>query len=252
MFFKNNEQSHLHSQETLNWLYEHDDFMSSIDTLIDLGCGAGHDLEWWATRTTRDETPQPLNISCTGLDLADSLSIAHRYPNIVYQRNNFEKQIYTPKNKKYDVLWCHDSFQYAINPLQTLKLWWEISEPGAMLCLILPQTTNIENRKLKFVQPPGCYYHYTIVNLIHMLSVSGWDCESGFFKKSPIDPWLHAVVYRSDIPPQDPGTTSWYRLADLGLLPKSAFDSVQRHGYVCQDELVLPWLDKNLTWFGQH
>lgn len=251
MFFQNHEQSHAHSLETLNWLYEHDDFMASIDTLIDLGCGSGLDLEWWATRTTRDDTPQPLNINCTGLDLAESLSIARRYPNAVYQRNNFEQQIYTPKKKKYDVLWCHDAFQYAINPLQTLKLWWDIAEPGAMLCLIVPQTTNIEHRKLKFIQPTGCYYHYTIVNLMHMLAVSGWDCESGFFKKSPNDPWLHAVVYRSDRGPQDPATTSWYQLAEQGLLPKSAANSVQRHGYVVQDELVLPWLDKNLTWFGQ-
>lgn len=252
MFFQNHEQSHAHSRETLDWLYEHDDFMASIETLVDLGCGSGLDLEWWATRTTRDKSPEPLNISCTGIDVFDSLAVAHRNPNIVYQRNNFEKQIYTPKKKKYDVLWCHDAFQYAINPLSTLKLWWEIAEPGAMLCLILPQTTNIEHRRMSFIQPNGCYYHHSIVSLIHMLAVNGWDCNSGFFKKSPTDSWLHAVVYRSNIAPQDVTTTSWYHLADQNLLPKSAADSVQRHGYVDQSELVLPWLDKNLTWFGQH
>lgn len=252
MFFQNHEQSHAHSLETLNWLYEHDDFMASIDTLIDLGCGAGLDLEWWASRTTRDENPEPLNIKCTGLDLNNNLIVENRYSNIVYQHNDFEKQIYLSKKKKYDVLWCHDAFQYAINPLATLKLWWEIAEPGAMLCLILPQTTNIEHRRLSFVQPNGCYYHHSIVSLIHMLAVSGWDCNSGFFKKSPTDPWLHAVVYRSDLGPQDVAKTSWYQLAEQNLLPKSAAESVQRHGYVVQDELVLPWLDKNLTWFGQH
>lgn len=252
MFFRNHEQSHAHSLETLNWLYEHDDFMTSVGTLIDLGCGSGLDLEWWANRTTRDEDPQPLNINCTGLDLLDNLSVARRYHNIVYQKNNFEQLIYTPKNKKYDVLWCHDAFQYALNPLATLRLWWDIAEPGAMLCLIVPQTTNIEFRRLKFIQPSGCFYHYSMVNLIHMLAMSGWDCNSGFFKKSPHDTWLHTVVYRSNHGPQDPAKTSWYQLADLGLLPKSAASSVQRHGLVVQDELVLPWLDKNLTWFGQH
>ena len=252
MFFQNHEQSHAHSRETLDWLYEHDDFMASIDTLIDLGCGSGLDLEWWATRTTRDENPVPLNINCTGLDLQDNLGVAQKYKNITYQRNNFEDKIYTPNKKKYDVLWCHDAFQYAVNPLATLKLWWDIAAPGAMLCLILPQTTNIKNRRLNFVQPNGCYYHYTMVNLIHKLAVSGWDCGAGFFKKSATDPWLHAVVYRSDHGPQDPVSTSWYQLAEQGLLPESAASSVQRHGYVAQDELVLPWLDKNLTWFGQH
>lgn len=252
MFFRNSEESHAHSLETLNWLYEHDDFMASIDTLIDLGCGTGLDLEWWATRTTRDECPMPLDIKCTGVDLLENLPVAKKYSNITYQRNDFEKQIYTPKKKKYDVLWCHDTFQYVVRPLDTLKLWWEIADHGAMLVLILPQTTNISNRKLSFTQPNGCYYHYSIVNLIHMLAVSGWDCAPGFFKKSPIDHWLHAVVYRSDIAPKDPVTTSWYQLADLGLLPETAAKSVQKHGHVVQDELVLPWLDKNLTWFGQH
>ena len=252
MFFQNHEQSHAHSKQTLDWLYEHDDFMASIDTMIDLGCGSGLDLEWWATRTTRDENSEPLNISCTGLDIVTELPIAHKYANTIYQKNNFEQLIYTPKNKGYDVLWCHDAFQYALNPLATLALWWQIAEPGAMLCLILPQTTNVEHQKLKFVQPNGCYYHYSIVNLIHMLAVSGWDCNTGFFKKSPTDPWLHAVVYRSDLGPQDIASTSWYQLAEQNLLPKSAADSVQRHGYVDQSELVLPWLDKNLTWFGKH
>lgn len=251
MTFKNPEESHAHSLETLNSLYEHDDFMASIDTLLDIGCGPGLDLEWWATRTTRDESPEPLNINCTGLDLHDNLLMADKYPNIVYQKNDFEKQIFTPKKKKYDVLWCHDTFQYAINPLETLKLWWDIAAPGAMLVLILPQTTNIEHRKMSFTQPEGCYYHYSIVNLIHMLAVSGWDCESGFFKKSPIDPWLHAVVYKSEHSPMNP-KTSWYQLADLGLLPETASKSIQKHGHIVQGELVLPWLDQSRTWFGQH
>lgn len=250
--FRNAEDSHAHSLETLNWLYEHDDFMMSISTLIDLGCGTGLDLEWWATRTTRDQAPEPLNINCTGLDLLGNLPLSKKYANVTYQSNNFEEQVFTPKKKKYDVLWCHDAFQYAVSPLNTLKLWWDIAEPGAMLVLILPQTTNIEHRKLSFTQPNGCYYHHSIVSLMHMLAVNGWDCESGFFKKSPTDHWLHAIVYKSEHVPMNPGTTSWYQLADLGLLPKTAAESVQRHGHVVQNELVLPWIDKSLTWFGQH
>lgn len=250
MFFRNAEESHAHSLETLNWLYEHDDFMASISTMIDLGCGSGLDLEWWATRTTRDENPVPLNINCTGLDLTESLSMVRKYRNTVYQRNDFEQQIHTPRKKKYDVLWCHDSFQYALNPINTLKLWWSVAEPGAMLCLILPQTTNINHRKLSFIQPSGCYYHYSLVNLIHMLAVAGWDCNAGFFKKAATDPWLHAVVYKSDQAPMD-SKISWYNLAETGLLPESAVASINRYGFINQNDLVLPWLDKSLTWYGQ-
>lgn len=251
MTFRNPEESHAHSLETLNWLYEHDDFMSSINTVIDIGCGShGLDLEWWATRTTRDEVPEPLNINCTGIDLVSGLSVGKKYPNITYQKNNFEEIVFAPKKKKYDVLWCHDTFQYAINPLATLKLWHSVAATNAMLVLILPQTTNIEYRKLSFIQPSGCYYHYTLVNLIHMLAVNGWDCNSGFFKKSAADHWLHAVVYKSDIEPMDP-KMSWYNLAETGLLPESAVASINRYGFINQNDLVLPWLDKSLTWYGQ-
>lgn len=249
MFFRNPEASHAHSLETLNWLYEHDDFMASISTLVDLGCGAGADLEWWATRTTRAENSEPLNISCSGLDLADSLTIARKYPNITYQKNDFEKLVNTPHKKKYDVLWCHDSFQYAIDPLNTLKLWRTIAEPGAMLCLILPQTTTIDHRSIKITQPVG-FHHYTLVNLMHMLAVTGWDCASGFFLKKPTDPWLHAVVYRSETEPLSP-KASWYELADTGLLPETAVKSINKYGFLDQNDLVLPWLDKNLIWYGQ-
>jgi len=250
MFFSNPEQSHAHSLEVLNWLYEHDDFMSSVDTLVDLGCGTGIDLEWWATRTTRDDTSTPLNIKCTGVDLCDTPVIARKYANITYQKTDFEKQVFAPHKKKYDVLWCHDAFQYALNPLETLKLWRDIAAQGAMLCLSLPQTTNLDHRNLSIVQPSGCYYHYTLVNLIHMLAVTGWDCASGFFLKRANDPWLHAVVYNSETPAIDPKTT-WYELAETGLLPDSAVKSIQKYGYINQKDLVLPWLDKNLVWYGQ-
>ena len=83
--FATEEDSHIHSLQTLNSLYEYDDFMSSIDTMVDLGCGTGLDLEWWATRTTRDEIPKMLNIDCIGVDLFPQLSMAKKYKNM----NNF-------------------------------------------------------------------------------------------------------------------------------------------------------------------
>lgn len=247
----NAEQSHAHSQQTLNALYEYDDFMESIATVVDLGCGTGLDVEWWATRTTRDENPQPLNIKCTGVDVLDELLIAHSYPNVTYQKTDFEGSIYPPGNNKFDILWSHDSFQYAVNPVTTLGNWWNIASDGGMLAIIVPQTTNIHRHKLAFTQESGCYYHYTIVNLIHMLAVSGWDCRHGFFLKNPRDPWLHAIVYKSEHPPMNPRTTTWFDLMEKKLLPESADQSVYAHGELRQQDLVLPWLDHSLTSFAQ-
>ena len=251
MTFRNADESHEHSLQTLNTLFEYDDFMESIGTLVDLGCGAGLDLEWWATRTTRDDNPIPLNIRCTGIDIAKPPSVIKKYSNISYQQMDFEKSLVTPNKAKYDVLWCHDAFQYCINPIQTLTQWRDIAEDGAMLVLSVPQTTNMDIRQLSFVQPSGCYYHHTLVSLMHMLAVTGWDCNSGFFLKRPDDEWIHAIVYKSDHEPMPPSTTTWYELAEKNLLSETAVASIQRHGQVRQQDLTLSWIDKSLSWMGR-
>jgi hypothetical protein len=114
----------------------------------------------------------------------------------------------------------------------------------------VPQTTNFRARQQVFSQATGVYYHYTLVNLIHMLAVAGWDCRGGFFKKNLNDPWLHAVVYKSEHVPMDPKTTTWYELAEKQLLPESAEQCINRHGELRQQELMVPWLDKSLMHLG--
>lgn len=247
--FATTEASHAHSQATLNQFYEHDDFMASIGTLVDMGCGDGADLEWWATRTTRDERPDPLNIRCTGVDIRESLPVAHRHKNITYHPHDFEKP-FTIKNK-FDVVWCHDAFQYVVDPFATLRNWRDITHDGGMLCIIVPQNTVMEFNVQAFDQPDLQYWNWTMISLIHVLAVSGWDCASGFFLRQPADPWIHAVVYKSEHEPQDPRSTRWYDLAERGLLPESMVDSINRHGYPRQRDLLLPWLDKSLSWLAR-
>jgi SAM-dependent methyltransferase len=243
--FRNSEESHQHSLQTLNQLYQYDDFMDSIKTVADLGCGAGEDLVWWATRPMRNDPSVKLNIKCQGIDILGRLPIAYQHPNITYQRADFEGKI-QPITGKFDILWCHDAFQYAINPFQTLINWRDISSTGAMLALTVPQTTNIHQKDLDFTQRDGCYYHYTIVSLIHMLAMTGWDCKAGFFKKNPNDNWLHAIVYKSDQVPFNLKTTRLYDLVASKLLPDSADKSILAKGFLDQKDLILPWLDKSL------
>jgi len=245
MTFAHPEDSHLHSLHVLNRLYEYDDFMASIKTVLDLGCGLGDDLAWWATRTTRDENPQPLNIRCTGIDLAPELSLTSRHSNVFYQSGDFEDTIPAPP-EGFDVLWCHDSFQYAHAPVATLSRWWHLASPGAMLYLAVPVTQRVHRGQLDYHLPSGSYYHYTMVNLIYMLATAGWDCRGGFLRQSPMDPWIHAVVYKSMHAPQDPKTITWHALSELKLLPESADRSIFAHNYLRQQDLVVPWLDHSL------
>ncbi len=244
--------SHEHSLHTLNALYEFDDFMMSVGTLLDLGCGHGLDLEWWATRTTRElGNKKPLNIRCTGVDLCPTPEPAKRLNNVNYLQQDFEEPLLVG-DRKYDVAWCHNSFQYVLDPFKTLRNWREATADGGMLVLIVPQTTNLEFNYQAFDQPSGVYYNWTLVSLIHVLAVTGWDCRGGFFRKNPDDPWIHAVVYKSPTGPMDPRTTSWYDLVDAKMLPETADRGIMKYGHLRQRDLVLPWLDKSLMDYRRH
>lgn len=245
--FGNPEESHEHARQVLDLLENYNTFMESIDTLCDMGCGEGRDLEWWATRCLEDDSGKliPLDIKCTGVDLKENLSIAKNYDNIEYIKHDIEKPI---NNRKFDVIWCHDAFQYVINPLETLKNWWHQMTPGGMLAIIVPSTTEIEYQKLHYTQPEYCYFNYTIPSLMHILAVSGFDCA--FMLKDLGDPWIKAVVYKSEHEPMDPRTTRWYHLAEKGLLSESAVKSVNAHGELWQEDLTLEWLNHSLRWYG--
>ena len=164
--FINEEVSHQHSLETLNVFQEYDDFMESIDSVVDLGCGEGRDLEWWATRMTREDNPKPLNITCVGVDAVNNLKISTTYQNISFQQTNFEENIHPPKDRQFDILWSHDSFQYAVDPVGTLGKWWHSANEGGMLAIIVPQTTNIKQHKLSFTQESLFEIEYEICQSI--------------------------------------------------------------------------------------
>jgi hypothetical protein len=52
------------------------------------------------------------------------------------------------------------------------------------------------------------------------------------------------AVYKTDIAPMDPMTTTWYDLIDKNLLHPSIVSSVNSNGFLKQEEIVMPWLDK--------
>lgn len=239
--------SHKQSLLTLEQLYDHDDFMDSITSVCDMGCGTGQDIRWWATRETREEVPQPHNYKCFAVDL-DISQIKYRKPkNLHLIEGNFDDKVLPIQ---VDLIWSHDSFGYSHNPLYTLSKWWDDLLEGGMLCLMLPQMMNVEYNRTVYQHYSGQFYSYNVINLVYMLAVSGFDCSGGHFIKRPGDPWLHAMVYKSEIPPQQPDKVTWYDLIEQNLLPDSFVRSIHRRGYPINSELLLPWIDGTLTEFG--
>jgi hypothetical protein len=207
-----------------------------------MGCGTGEDIAWWATLQTRDDPPKPYNYKCFAVEKdATKLSKAPTLPNIKKVQKDFN-QICLPI--KVDLMFSHDSLQYSHNPLATLKLWNEMMNVNAMLVLAIPQHSGVEYNKYYSRTYSGCFYHYTPTNLIYMLAVNGFDCRDAYLLKQFNDPWICVAVYKSDQEPRDPANTSWLDLVGTGLLHSSIENSINQFGYLRQEDIVMPWLDK--------
>ena len=243
--FNNSQQSHEHSLETLNLIYGYDSFLDSISTVCDMGCGAGRDTHWWATLETRDDPPEPRSYMVYAVD-RDTSKIepeVREISNVKIIENDFEEFIIPVK---IDLLWSHDSFNYALNPMKTLSNWNRQMNQDGMLVMILPQHSGVRHNRLFNNVYSHRFYNYNISSLTHMLAISGFDCHDAYMCQT--DNWLKIGVYKiSD--PLDPHTTTLYDLADLGRLNKSAVESVNKFGYLRQEDLIYPWLDKDFKRF---
>lgn len=240
--FQNKYDSHDHSLRVLELISTYEDFMDSLTTIVDMGAGQGLDVNWWATAMSRDDEPVPYNYNCYAVDKDVSQLGTDLPKNITPIQGSFEDRLIP---RSIDLLWCHDAFQYAVNPLATLKSWNEQMTMNGMLVLIVPQTSNYQYNRLVNRVYDGCYFQYNVCNLIYMLAVNGFDCKDSYMYKAPNDPWIHLAVYKTDVAPMDPATTRWYDLAEKGLLHSSLEASINSHGHLRQEDIILPWLDRD-------
>jgi len=231
-----------HSLKVLNQLREYDSFLDSLRSIADMGCGTGEDITWWATLESRDDPPRPYNYSCYAVD-KDPFKLSH-VPDLAnifkYKRDFTQHCIPQPV----DLIWAHDSLQYSHNPLETLRAWNNHLNLNGMLVLCVPQHSGVNDNRYYSQTHSGCYYHYTPTNLIYMLAVNGFDCRDAYLLKQFNDPWIHIAVYKSDIAPMDPAATSLFDLLDTGLLHPTVVNSINKHGYLKQEDILYPWLDK--------
>lgn len=243
--FKNPIESHQHSLKTLEILYGYDSFLDSLELIADFGCGYGSDTQWWATLETRDDPPEPREYTVYAIDknpIILDLDTA-RLDNVHYFDFDFDGNEVLPK--PVDFIWCHDTFQYMTDPLGTVKSFNKQLNVNGMLCLIFPQTQHYAYDRFYATGRDKIYFNHNIVNLIYMLAVNGFDCNDAYFLKEENSPWIHAAVYKTEIEPMDPKTTSWYQLDEMGLFNSSISQCLNRYGYIKQEELVTAWLDKD-------
>jgi SAM-dependent methyltransferase len=226
-------------------IYGYDSFLDNLQVIADMGCGRGYDTEWWATLTTRDNPPEPHNYLVYAVDQnikEFEPDILTGNKNIILLEGDFEERVVP---RYCDLIWAHDSFQYAKNPLKCLSTWKNNLNQNGMLLMAIPQTTYLQNNRLVIANHSHQYYNYNLLNLMYMLALSGFDCRDAYFYRKENSPWLYAGVYASPHNPL-PAHASWYDLAERELINDSVINSVNKYGYARLEDVVVSWFDKNL------
>jgi len=241
--FKNSHDSHSHSLEILNLIYGYDSFLDNLSSIADMGCGDGLDAEWWATLQTQDDPPEPRNYKVYAVDKdinrIDPSTLKFN-KNITPMQGDFETRVVPVL---VDLIWAHDSFQYATDPIKCLTTWKSGLNTNGMLMLAIPQTTYLNKISL-VVENDNQLHNYNLLNLMYMLAITGFDVHDAYFYRKENTPWLYAAVYATDRAPL-PTTTTWIELANLNLVNESVRESINRYNFPKLNELVVTWLDKS-------
>ena len=77
-----------------------------------------------------------------------------------------------------------------------------------------------------------------------MLAVSGFDCRDCYIYTDQTSPWMNFAVYKNS-EPLDPATTTWHDLVDQRVVNDSVANSLNKFGYVRQEDLIVNWLDRD-------
>jgi len=238
------EQSHQHSLQTLNIIAEYPDFLAGITNICDMGAGIGLDAQWFTQLA--DPDGRRYNHNVTAVDISPDRS------RLVWGDATWNFGDYSIVDLPLqDLIWCHDSFQYAISPLHTLFHWNKLLKTDGMLIIQMPYRLNVDNHKdrlkVNYRAEPGVYNVHTLSNLLIQLICAGYDCRTSNFMLDRETGWLSAAVYKITEPKM------YANLHDMlaeKRLPVCLEDKIHGTGYFDETDLVVEWLDRSVKFLS--
>ena len=112
------------------------------------------------------------------------------------------------------------------------------------MCLTMPTTVNTFYGEPDYRVYSDAPNSITLVDLIHMLVLSGFNCNEGYFVKQPNTNIINALVYKDSDKLYEYGDQTLYEYTDL--LPESCKTQLNRFGYLTNKSLQLYWIDGTL------
>lgn len=232
------------SAETLSLLNQRTDFMDSLSVVADMGCGKGADAALWADRV--DENSKPRKLFVFAVDKVLQIDNHNRRSNIRSVKEDFSNT--TIAKNRVDVLWCYNSFQYATDPVKTLRHWYSIMNENGLLYIAIPQSNYIDDlSRWQMINANGCFWPHNMASLIYLLAACGFDCKDGHFKQRRHDQMIHLCAYKSPHSPMNLDDANLYDLDEKNLLPATISKCIQKYGCIRHEFLKLEWLDGTIS-----
>ncbi len=248
LLLNNHQTRGLHSLRILNEIETHRDLMESINNVLDVECGTGHDTQWWATRTDLDpEDPKPLDIDVTAISYVDEIKQeAKLLPNVEYKQTayRFWEDVGT---NKFDVVWGHCFLHKYHDWYEVLREINKVQDKDGMLCLTIPKIHNYFYNEPDYRVYPKVYNDINIVNLIYGLALAGYDCKDAYYLQEKNSNLLNFIGYKNTDDTYEPDEVTVYDLLEMERLPNSMIQQMEKFGYVSNKNLLLSWMDGTLV-----
>jgi hypothetical protein len=236
------QESYEHSLVTLGIIEQLDDYLSNIETVCDMGAGDGLDAVWWATLVDPDGRPRKIKTTAVELYPTQTIKTAG---DMSWRFEDFSTVELPPQ----DIIWCHDSLQYAMNPVGTLFHWHKLLRTDGLLIVEIPYILGINDHrdrlKIDVKIDSGVYHIYTLSNLIVQLASAGFDCRTAHFQLDRDRGWIRAAVYRTEDEPKM--YRDLYELKDTKRLPFSLDARLSGMNNFNEIDLVVEWIDRSVT-----
>lgn len=220
---------------------EHHSFMGNLRKVAVMNDPLGADSAWFSDYRSHPEQAKS-QLTVTNFCTKDETRVVHKRDNITTSINDMSNTSF--KNDSFDFIWAANALQKSTNPMETITHWWNILKQDGMLVIGVPQTNYIDDLgRWQVINKPGEYFNWNLINLIQVLAVCGFDCRDGHFKQKRHQDMIWAAVYKGTQQPLDPLDSSWYKLQELNLTPKTMDSSINRKGYPGWNDLKFNWLD---------
>jgi len=236
------EESHQHSLITLNHIAKLDDYLIGIKNICDMGAGRGLDSVWWATLESPEGRKYNFNVTSVELTPVGYTPIVG---NMKWRIEDYNIVELPPQ----DIIWCHDAFQYSLNPVATLWRWHNLLRVDGLLLIEIPYKLSIDDHvdrlKVNATYDSGVYHVHTLGSLILQLASAGFDCRRAHFQMDREHGWIRAAVYRTESEPKQ--YNSWYDLKDADLLPECLDAPIHGFNRFQETDLVVEWIDRSVS-----